>query len=119
MKLGQIRGYAAVLQGVVRQCQNGSTVELDITSAKAILNILVALTDGFNKAKERPSGFRWCGEPKDVREKSVLVDYYGHPLWLPKTAVVLVGGEVTAPLWVIESAKEYNALRDADSATSN
>lgn len=40
MNSRQMQGYRAQLVGAINQCQNGATVELDLTSANKIVELL-------------------------------------------------------------------------------
>ena len=62
---------------------------------------------GIEEAVDRPRGHRWCGEPVQTTEKAVRVQYYRHDLWLPKYAVKLVDGQITAPMHAIDAAKQW------------
>lgn len=67
--------------------------------------------NGVRISSERPKNYRWCGTPLEAREKSVLVDYYGHLLFLPKSVVFSVDEQIVAPDWAIQSAKDFNEAR--------
>ena len=62
---------------------------------------------GIEEAVNRPRGHRWCGAPVQTTEKAVRVDYHGHDLWLPKSKVKLVDGQITAPAAIIDAAKAW------------
>lgn len=46
MKAAQIKGYRSQLVAAIRQCQNGAIVELDLSSAKGLLQALDHLLSG-------------------------------------------------------------------------
>lgn len=68
------------------------------------------LLSGIKRLGERPKGYRWCGSPLEATDKAVQVAYYGHILWLPKSAVAQVDGEIVSPLAAIENAKHWNEV---------
>ena len=64
---------------------------------------------GIKKAKERPAGHRvLTAYLNQQTEKAAFFEYYSWQLWLPKSAIIRLPGNVfTAPLWAIDGAKEW------------
>lgn len=60
------------------------------------------------RVNERPTGYRELGAVIRRTDKAILFDYYGHEVWIPKSALhKIVGGPYCSPSWAIESSKQF------------
>ena len=66
---------------------------------------------GVVKTQTRPAGNREFQGALYQTDKAVCVLYYGWQLWIPKKAVRRCNGALSAPLWAIEKAKEFQRKR--------
>jgi NTP pyrophosphatase (non-canonical NTP hydrolase) len=64
------------------------------------------------RATFRPSGYRTLGYAEGEGPKAARFDYHGWKVWIPYTALVFAEGRFQAPLWAIESSKNYQSKRE-------
>ena len=57
------------------------------------------------------SGYRGFQSALHQTDKAVRVAYYDWELWIPKSALRKNQGQLWAPLWAIETAKEHASKR--------
>ena len=107
----------AILDLTDRQIEHLKTIlyndtqidEFNAVMSRAIykeLECATSLSD-IKEAADRPPGHRWCGPPVQTTKRGVGVDYHGYDLWLPKSKVKLVDGQITAPAAIIDAAKVW------------